>query len=359
MNFVFNFMGLVHIDDAVKLMNEKVTENVQQKTIWFMTMEHPLVYTAGLMTRDFHILDNKIDIKQVRRGGSVTVHNPGQLMIYPVTRLENIPGGLEAHIRKLEYAMIRALWDFKIDAFQFPPNSGVFTKFGKIAFVGVGLKNGSIFHGAALNIYNNLNDYSAIISCGLNYNVTNIREILSNRNIKVPEIQYVAEKVFYHFQQSFEKPTRADFIEDIQFIEKIGNSDVLMKLALLFFNTRMFWQAHETWEYLWHKSKDNEYKLFLQGLIQTASGLFRMRHRPTRKGVISLFSKAHEKLKNSKYLNQLLFFGNSANLPQWIADMILSLNSTGANPEVNEDQIWKKGFSPCLLAWRDDYESVS
>ncbi|MDH4263589.1 MAG: lipoyl(octanoyl) transferase LipB [Spirochaetia bacterium] len=152
-------------------MEQKITEAVQQKKGFVYGLEHELVYTAGLKTAPEHILQT-INFVKTRRGGSITVHNPGQLILYTVLPLGEINNNLERYIRVLEVCIMNVLSSYGITSFQHDEHTGVWTKRGKIAFIGISAKKGAIYHGAALNVNNDLNDYKPILSCGLDLPIT-------------------------------------------------------------------------------------------------------------------------------------------------------------------------------------------
>jgi len=178
-------------------MEEKITDTVQQKKGFVYGLEHKKIYTTGLKTAPEHILEN-INVIKTRRGGSVTVHNPGQLILYAIFPLVEIGGNLEKYIRTLEHSIIHTLSQYSIDSFQHPEHTGVWTKKGKIAFIGIAAKKGAVYHGAALNVNNNLEDYSPILSCGLDLPVTRMVDEtnITHSNLLLSEI---SKKWFHSF----------------------------------------------------------------------------------------------------------------------------------------------------------------
>jgi lipoyl(octanoyl) transferase len=170
-------------------MEEKITEAVQQKKAFVYGLEHEKIYTAGLKTAPEHILQNLPYVK-TRRGGSITVHNPGQLVFYTVLPLSEIDGNLEKYIRSLEISIIKTIATYGISSFQHDDHTGVWTKKGKIAFIGISAKKGAVYHGAALNVNNDLNDYKPILSCGLDLPITRMVDEpeVNKNNLSLPEI---------------------------------------------------------------------------------------------------------------------------------------------------------------------------
>ena len=163
----YEFLNLISYQNSLAIMEEKISEVVQQKKCFVYGLEHELIYTAGLKTSSKHILKDIPYVKS-RRGGSITVHNPGQLVHYCVFPLSAINNALEKYIRALEVSMINTLANYNSRAFQDREHTGVWTENGKIGFVGIAAKKGAVYHGAALNVKNNLDDYKPVVSCGLN-----------------------------------------------------------------------------------------------------------------------------------------------------------------------------------------------
>ncbi len=177
----FQYLGLTAYADALRIMeNALTTLHADQALIW--GLEHPLVYTSGLKTDSGHILNEHIKVVPARRGGSVTLHNPGQLVIYFAFPLGAVQGGLERFVRVLESTLAEVLLGLGVDCNLQPGASGVFTPRGKVAFIGLGLKRGFIYHGVSVNLSNNLGDFSSIQSCGLTLPMTSVAE-LTQKNV--------------------------------------------------------------------------------------------------------------------------------------------------------------------------------
>jgi len=195
--FIYSYLGLVSYPFSLALMEEKITEVVQQKKGFVYGLEHERVYTAGLKTAPEHILQDLPYVK-TRRGGSITVHNPGQLVFYTVFPLAEIGGNLERYIRTLEASIIATLKDYGIESFAHDEHTGVWTKNGKIAFIGLSAKKGAVYHGAALNVTNDLADYKPIVSCGLPLPITRMIDEpgVISKDLSLPEI---SQALFGHF----------------------------------------------------------------------------------------------------------------------------------------------------------------
>ena len=132
-----------------------------------LTLEHPPVYTRGRRSEPMAEVHG-IDVVETDRGGLVTYHGPGQLVGYPIVRVDDVV----AYVRTLENALVRALADEGVvDARSRPREghryTGVWVEDRKIASVGLHLSHGVSTHGFAVNVENDLEPFSWIVPCGL------------------------------------------------------------------------------------------------------------------------------------------------------------------------------------------------
>jgi len=133
--------------------------------IWFT--EHPPVFTLGLNASREHLLDaGDIPVVQVDRGGQVTYHGPGQLMIYPLIDLKRSRIGVRDLVTGLEQSIVALVAEYDIDAMARKDAPGVYVENKKIASVGLRIRRGSSFHGMALNLDVDLATFSRINPCG-------------------------------------------------------------------------------------------------------------------------------------------------------------------------------------------------
>ena len=136
-----------------------------------LMLEHQPVYTAGRRTSplDRPLANPGIPVIDVDRGGKITWHGPGQLVGYPIFRLEGGERDLHLYLRNLEEAIIRALARFDLPAARKPDWTGVWTPDGarKLASIGVAVKRWVTMHGFALNVATDLARFTAINPCGL------------------------------------------------------------------------------------------------------------------------------------------------------------------------------------------------
>jgi lipoyl(octanoyl) transferase len=133
--------------------------------IWFL--EHPPVYTLGLNASRAHLLaPGDIPVVQIDRGGQVTYHGPGQLVVYPLVDLKRAALGIRDFVTALERAVINLAGEFGIVAHARRSAPGVYVGDRKLASVGVRVRRGGAYHGLALNIAMDLAPFARINPCG-------------------------------------------------------------------------------------------------------------------------------------------------------------------------------------------------
>lgn len=133
--------------------------------IWFT--EHPPVFTMGLNAAPEHVLNPRdIPIVPVDRGGQVTYHGPGQLMIYPLIDLRRAGLGVRDVVTALEQAAVDVLAGYGVEARCQKNAPGVYVDERKVASVGLRIRRGSSYHGMAFNVAMDLEPFSRINPCG-------------------------------------------------------------------------------------------------------------------------------------------------------------------------------------------------
>ena len=157
---------------------EEVKSDKNQELLWIL--EHPTTYTAGVSFNKKEIIDKKIKIVKSNRGGKITLHNPGQKIVYFVINLNKRRKDIRKLINSIEKSIIQFLGIYKIQAKNDKKNIGIWVKGKKIAAIGIRVSRWVAYHGCSINISNNLNQYLKIIPCGLdNKKVTSISELIS------------------------------------------------------------------------------------------------------------------------------------------------------------------------------------
>ena len=146
--------------------------------IWLT--EHPPVYTQGIAGKPEHLLraDTGIPLVKIDRGGQITYHGPGQLVVYLLLDIKRRNLGVRPLVRKMEAAVINLLGEYGIAARYRADAPGVYVNDAKIAALGLRIKNGCCYHGLALNIDMDLTPFSAINPCGhAGLEVTQLRDL--------------------------------------------------------------------------------------------------------------------------------------------------------------------------------------
>ena len=164
-----------------------------------LMMEHPHVFTLGRGADERFLLSQRsgdVPVYRVSRGGQVTYHGPGQLIGYPILKLEGRDRDVTKYLRDLEAAMIDALAKFGIDAGRRDAMTGVWVGSRKIASIGVGIRRWTTWHGFALNVSTDLSFFDSIVPCGIEgCRMTSICE-LTNRAVSVSEFAEVMRESF-------------------------------------------------------------------------------------------------------------------------------------------------------------------
>ena len=172
----------VNYFEAINLLEERLQrlyEKKENELIW--TLSHNEIYTAGTSYNKNEIIDKSIKVIETNRGGKITCHAPGQLICYFVIDLRK-KKDVRRFISILEKTIKDTLKFFKIDTFADKKNIGIWhqknNQIKKVAAIGVRVSKWIAYHGFAININNNLDQYKKIIPCGiLNKGVTNLEEI--------------------------------------------------------------------------------------------------------------------------------------------------------------------------------------
>ena len=168
---------------AMLFLNKRVDEvknGKKRELLWIL--EHPTTYTAGVSFNQKEILDKKIEIVQSNRGGKITLHNPGQKIIYFVINLNKRKKDIRKFINVIEKSVIQFLETYKIKANKDKKNIGIWVHEKKIAAIGIRVSRWVAYHGCSINISNNLNQYLKIIPCGLNNK--KVTSVFKEKNIK-------------------------------------------------------------------------------------------------------------------------------------------------------------------------------
>lgn len=150
--------------DAMKQFTASRDETTPDE-LWIV--EHPPVYTVGLNGKQEHLpASSDIPIIHIDRGGQITYHGPGQVVIYALVDLRRRGYGVRQLVERMEGAVIELLAQWNIEAVRRPNAPGVYIAAAKVAALGLRIKNGCSYHGLSLNVAMDLSPFLKINPCG-------------------------------------------------------------------------------------------------------------------------------------------------------------------------------------------------
>ncbi len=181
--------------DMQRTIHEEVASGSRPNTL--LLFEHPSVYTAGRRTEDAERPTDGTPVIDVDRGGRITWHGPGQLVGYPIVKLQK-QTELVGFVREMEAALIRVCADLGITAIRVDGRSGVWIQDvqgdRKIAAIGIRVAKGVTMHGFALNVNPDLAAFRQIVPCGIaDADVTSL-EIELGRLVTIEEVAPLVER---------------------------------------------------------------------------------------------------------------------------------------------------------------------
>ena len=185
---LYQNLGSMDYLSALEL-QEKLVEQKQRESIAdiLLFVEHPHVFTIGRGGNAVNVLSaGAVPVHHTSRGGDVTYHGPGQLVIYPIIDLRSkLRKDVHKYLRHLELAAIKTLKEFGLEATRRPPYTGIWIDTRKIAAIGVAVRRCITFHGLAINVNTDLSYFKRIVPCGLAWaDVTSVaRELGTDQNL--------------------------------------------------------------------------------------------------------------------------------------------------------------------------------
>jgi lipoate-protein ligase B len=211
----FRILDLNSMDyiEALKLQEEIVSGKIKKeiKENIIMVLEHPQVFTLGknggrenIKVSKKYLASKKIPIIQTSRGGSITFHGPGQLVVYPIIDFNKMDIGITDFVDQLEEVMIQTSIDMGVEATRNKKNRGIWVKNRKLGSIGLCVKKGVSFHGFALNVSLDLEPFSWINPCGMErVSMTSLEQELRKKDclarIKMTKIK---STIIHHFKES-------------------------------------------------------------------------------------------------------------------------------------------------------------
>jgi lipoyl(octanoyl) transferase len=217
-NVIFKDLGTIDYKKAwdfqEKLFNEAINQKIKGNNIlnYLLFCEHPHVYTLGRNGKKENLLISEEQIRlinasyyHINRGGDITYHGPGQIVVYPIFDLEELGLTLKQYIENLEQIIIDCLADYNITAGRLAGATGVWLDSGikgrerKICAIGVRISRFVTMHGLAFNVNTNLDYFNYINPCGfVDKGVTSMKEELK----KEQSLDEVKQNLLKHFTQS-------------------------------------------------------------------------------------------------------------------------------------------------------------
>ncbi len=197
-NLTFKSLGTVNYYETLELMRAHIKEKDFSNEIWLL--EHPPVFTLGTAADNSHVLDPKeIPVVQSDRGGEVTYHGPGQLVIYFLLDIKKLGCGPNKLVVSIQEFIKELLSDLSIESSFVEGAPGVYVNDKKIASIGLRISKNKTYHGVSINFDMDLKPFTYINPCGYEgLEVTQIKDL--NRNISKLQLEeLVIEKLRHIF----------------------------------------------------------------------------------------------------------------------------------------------------------------
>ena len=189
---------------AALALQQRIVELKQRGTLGdvIFFVEHHPVYTLGRGGNISNVLAaREVPVIGSSRGGDVTYHGPGQLVVYPLIDLRSkLRRDVHRYLKNLEMSAVRTLKDFGLEGIRRPPYTGIWVDNRKIAAIGIAVRRCITFHGLALNVNTDLSYFNRIIPCGLSWaDVTSMARELGEEQSQ----EHVQERFLNHFAELF------------------------------------------------------------------------------------------------------------------------------------------------------------
>jgi len=178
------------------------------RTNYLLLLEHPATITLGrrgcrsdVLASGARLAELGITVAETNRGGEVTFHGPGQLVVYPIVHLGRRGRDLHRFLRELEGWLVRLCRSYGVAAHADSPHTGVWVEQRKIASIGIAVRRWVSYHGVALNVSTDLTGFDLIVPCGLRQvEITS----LEREQGSAPPVAEVAARAAEYFAEDFE-----------------------------------------------------------------------------------------------------------------------------------------------------------
>ena len=194
----------VEYKEAIDYLEKRLVQvNQKKETELIWILEHPSIYTAGTSYNENEILDKSINVIKTNRGGKITYHGPGQTICYFVIDLNKRKKDIRKFTTTIENTIIQTLKEYQINSFNDRDNIGIWVnhknKIKKIAAIGIRVSRWIAYHGFAINVNNNLENYNKIIPCGIKN-----KSVSSLKLIKDQNYDELNDKIINNFVKNLE-----------------------------------------------------------------------------------------------------------------------------------------------------------
>lgn len=215
-------LGIIDYNEAWKLQSDLVSARVSGTldTDIILLLEHHAVFTLGrrggldhLLVSEEFLQKSEIPIVHVERGGNITFHGPGQLVVYLIINFRSRRIGVEDYVEALEDVMLRTAHTWGIAAERNPANRGIWVGGSKMGSIGIAIRKGFSFHGLALNVNVDLTPFNWIQPCGLQgVNMTSMKQELGKK-LPQDEVRNVLKE---HLESAFNMNLKATSLSNLQ-----------------------------------------------------------------------------------------------------------------------------------------------
>jgi len=214
------WLGRVDYESTWRAMQEftEIRDATSGDEIWFL--EHPPVFTLGMNAKREHLLaPGEIPVVQIDRGGQVTYHGPGQLVVYPLLDVRRLGLGVRQLVVALENAVIAMVAEYGVQAVSRRDAPGIYVDGRKLASIGLRIRRGCSFHGMALNVSMDLEPFQRINPCGFSgLEVTDLHAsgVMPNSNEAKAGVASVARMLAPHLLRTLGLPASVEWTNAVR-----------------------------------------------------------------------------------------------------------------------------------------------
>ena len=219
-------LGQIAYEEAFDLqvqLVQQLAESDSMREGYLLLLEHPPTFTVGRSGSGDNVLASAEELERrgarllrVNRGGDVTFHGPGQVVAYPIVRLERQARDVHRYLRLLEEVVIRTLSRFGVHAHREPAYTGAWVGDEKIAAIGVAVRRWITYHGVSINVATDLSYFDMIHPCGiLDRGVTSLAKVMGCRAVEPIGPGEVARAFAEEFAETFGMTLARARVEDL------------------------------------------------------------------------------------------------------------------------------------------------